>query len=74
MSYLVCVMEKHVFQIGDLVKIKAGYSPVGIVMGIVDGSAGPLQPQTPQKVRVHWTDVGYTRERPEDLVILNENR
>ena len=61
------------FQIGDLVKIKAGYSPVGIVMGIVDDSAG-LGQRPPKKVRVHWTDVGYTRERPEDLVILNENR
>ena len=62
---------QHKFQIGDLVKIKAGYSPVGIVMGIVDGSA--LRPQRGRKVRVHWTDVGYTRERPEDLVTLNEN-
>ena len=58
------------FQIGDLVKIKAGYSPVGIVVGIIDSS----DPQRGRKVRVHWTDVGYTRENPEDLVILNENR
>ena len=60
-------------KIGDLVKIKAGYSPVGIVVGFFDDSAD-LGPRPPKKVRVHWTDVGYTREHPEDLVILNENR
>ena len=60
-------------KIGDLVKIKAGDSPVGIVMGIIVDSAS-LDPRPPQKIRVHWTDVGYTRERPEDLEILNENR
>jgi hypothetical protein len=66
-------MEKLMFQIGDLVKIKAGYSPVGIVVGFFDGSAS-RGPQRGRGVRVHWTDVGYTRENPEDLVILNENR
>ena len=59
-------------KIGDLVKIKAGYSPVGIVMGIIDDSAS-LRPKPPPRIRIYWTDVGYTRERPEDLVILNES-
>ena len=60
-------------KVGDLVKIKAAYSPVGIVVGIADDSTG-RGPRRGRKVRVHWTDVGYTREHPEDLKILNENR
>jgi len=67
-------MEERMFQIGDLVRIKAGYSPVGIVMGSIDGSDPRRRLRPRQKIRVHWTDVGYTRERPEDLEILNESR
>ena len=62
------------FQIGDLVKIKAGYSALGIVIGFFDFESAPPSPRPEQKIRVHWTDVGHTIEKSEDLVTLNANR
>ena len=49
-------------KIGDLVKIKAGYSPVGIVVDIIK-HVDPLG-----SIRVLWSDgMGKTLEFPETL-------
>ncbi len=60
---------------GDLVKMKQGYSALGIVVSTPDcddsslGSLGPVR-----WVRILWSDHGLGVEKERDLEVINEGR
>ena len=56
-------------KVGSLVKMKWGYSPVGVVTKVFDnpydGHIDDVDP--PQMASIVWTDIGKSRERVADL-------
>ena len=63
-------------KVGSLVKMKWGYSPIGVVTKVFvnpyDGHIADVDP--PQMAAVVWMDDANTRERVTDLKVLNESR
>jgi hypothetical protein len=63
-------------KVGSLVKMKWGYSPIGVVTKVFDnpydGHIVDVDP--PQMAAVVWMDDANTRERVTDLKVLNESR
>jgi len=64
-------------KVGSLVKMKWGYSPVGVVTKVFDNPYGghidDVDP--PQMASIVWTDIGKSRERVADLKeAINESR
>jgi len=58
-------------KVGDLVKMRVGYSPPGIVVKIIDTT--PIQPV--RFIKVYWSDAGaHSVERQTKLELLNESR
>ena len=55
---------KHGVDIGDLVKMKRGYSEPGLVIDIQDRNTGVW-------VRVLWPDHGPGLEKGRDLEVIN---
>ena len=64
--------KQHGIKIGDLVKMKLGYSAPGIVIKIMDiphtGTGYRLYAQ------VQWSDYGKGLEKVRDLEVINESR
>jgi hypothetical protein len=58
---------KHGIDIGDLVKMKRGYSEPGLVLDIQDRNTGVW-------VRVLWPDYGPGLEKGRDLEVISESR
>ena len=56
-------------QIGDLVKMKRGYSTPGLVLAIVE-----TEPHTTIWARVLWPDEGPSMEKVRDLEVVSEAR
>ena len=52
-------------KIGDLVKLKRGYSPVGIIISMQDSSTG-------EWAKIKWSDRLQTEENWRDLEVVNE--
>ena len=63
---------------GSLVKMKWGYSPVGVVTKVFDNPYyGHLLRDAEdggKMAAIVWTDIGKTREKMTDLKVLNESR
>jgi hypothetical protein len=62
-------------KVGDLVKMKFGYSPVGIVTKVaysVDGHIVDVDPL--QMAAIVWADSNKSNERVTDLKVINESR
>jgi len=58
-------------KIGDLVKMRVGYSSPGIVVKMMDTT--PIQ--RVRYIKVYWSDVGAPSvERQTRLKVINENR
>tara|TARA_R110000803_G_scaffold60977_1_gene120644 strand:- start:365 stop:550 length:186 start_codon:yes stop_codon:yes gene_type:complete len=59
-------------KVGDLVKMRWGYSPVGIVKKVaphsVDGHIVDVDP--PQMAVIVWADSNKTNERLKDLKVI----
>tara|TARA_R110002033_G_scaffold128661_1_gene169723 strand:- start:15 stop:218 length:204 start_codon:yes stop_codon:yes gene_type:complete len=66
-------------KVGDLVKMKFGYSPVGVVTDIGGHSVAHIvnnivDVDPPQMVSIVWPDIGKSREKETDLKVINESR
>ena len=64
-------------KVGSLVKMKWGYSPVGVVTKVSDHPVYGhiLDVDSPQMAAIVWTDIGKTNERMTDLKeLINESR
>ena len=65
-------------KVGDLVKMKFGYSPVGIVTKVgysVDRGTGYIvDVDPPQMASIVWADSNKSNERVTDLKVINESR
>ena len=61
-------------KVGDLVKMKFGYSPVGVVTDIGYSVDHIDDVDPPQMVTIVWTDDGKSREKETDLKVINESR
>ena len=55
---------------GDLVKMKRGYSPPGIVLAILPRKSSPTMLY--EWVRILWPDHGVAAEKKTDLEVVNE--
>ena len=64
-------------KVGDLVKMKRGYSPPGIITKVVDFTEGRFlyrdTKETPVSVHIEWPD-GKSVEIARDLEVVNESR
>ena len=56
-------------KVGSLVKMKWGYSPVGVVTKVFDNPYGGhiVDVDSPQMAAIVWTDDAKSRERVADL-------
>ena len=61
---------------GSLVKMKWGYSPVGVVTKVTPHPVYGhiVDVDLPQMAAIVWTDIGKTREKMTDLEVLDESR
>ena len=57
-------------KVGDLVKMRRGYSMPGLVLEIGSHNKAGF----PRWVRVLWTDEGRGIEKERDLEVINESR
>ena len=57
-------------KIGDLVKMKRGYSEPGLVMEL----DGRTEPGRTHWVCILWSDYGLSTEKKKDLEVINECR
>ena len=60
--------QQHGFYVGDLVKMKRGYSPTGIVVEII------TRDPHPSWLRILWADDGMGMEKARDVEVVNESR
>ena len=61
-------------KVGDLVKMKFGYSPVGVVTKVTYPADHIVDVDPPQMVSIVWPDIGKSREKAIDLKVINESR
>ena len=61
-------------KVGDLVKMKFGYSPVGVVTDIGYSVDHIVDVDPPQMASIVWPDIGKSREKAIDLEVINESR
>ena len=61
-------------KVGDLVKMKFGYSPVGVVTDIGYSVDHIVDVDPPQMASIVWPDIGKSREKATDLEVINESR
>ena len=57
-------------KVGDLVKMKFGYSPVGVVTDIGYSVDHIDDVDPPQMATIVWTDDGKSNERVRDLRVI----
>jgi len=61
-------------KVGDLVKMKFGYSPVGVVTDIGYSVDHIVDVDPPQMASIVWPDIGKSREKAADLEVISESR
>ena len=61
--------KQHGIKIGDLVKMKRGYSAPGIVIKLCS-----LGERHTHYAKVMWSDYGEGLEKVRDLEVINESR
>ena len=61
-------------KVGDLVKMKFGYSPVGVVAKVTYPADHIVDVDPPQMVSIVWPDIGKSREKAIDLEVISESR
>ena len=63
-------------KVGSLVKMKWGYSPVGVVTKVTPHPVYGhiVDVDLPQMAAIVWTDIGKTNEKTTDLKVLDESR
>jgi len=57
-------------KVGDLVKMKFGYSPVGVVTDVGYSVDHIVDVDPPQMVSIVWPDIGKSREKAIDLKVV----
>ena len=57
-------------KVGDLVKMKWGYSPIGVVTKVSYPADHIVDVDPPQMVTIVWTDDGKSNERVRDLKVI----
>jgi len=61
-------------KVGDLVKMKWGYSPIGVVTKVTYPADHIVDVDPPQMASIVWPDIGKSREKAIDLEVINESR
>ena len=61
-------------KVGDLVKMKWGYSPIGVVTKVSYPADHIVDVDPPQMASIVWPDIGKSREKAADLEVINESR
>jgi hypothetical protein len=61
-------------KVGDLVKMKWGYSPIGVVTKVSYPADHIVDVDPPQMASIVWPDIGKSREKAIDLEVINESR
>jgi hypothetical protein len=57
-------------KVGDLVKMKFGYSPVGVVTKVGYSVDHIVDVDPPQMATIVWTDSNKSNERAKDLKVV----
>jgi len=61
-------------KVGSLVKMKWGYSPIGVVTKVSYPADHIVDVDPPQMASIVWPDIGKSREKAIDLEVINESR
>jgi len=61
-------------KVGDLVKMKWGYSPIGVVTKVTYPADHIVDVDPPQMVSIVWPDIGKSREKAIALEVIHESR
>ena len=61
-------------KVGSLVKMKWGYSPIGVVTKVSYPADHIVDVDPPQMASIVWPDIGKSREKAIDLEVISESR